>query len=150
MRRKILTEVISSLLLFLFLFVTLSKILDFSAFKSYLNKSPFIGDKAAVVALAFPITAGIVSILLFFPRTRLRGMYGATVLLGISTLYLANIVFFSPHQPCSCGGLLKQLTATQHLVINVLFLLLSVAGIVMLQKLKRRAQEKEMPPVVFT
>lgn len=148
MRRQLTIEIISSLLILLFLYTALSKLLEFTAFNYVLSKLPLIGSMAAVVALALPITEGLVSVLLFFPRTRLWGLYSALALMTGFTAYLAYMIFFTPHLPCSCGGVLKQMTWSQHLIFNILFLLLSLAGVVLQRKLLRK--ETEPSPVVFT
>lgn len=150
MRRQFIIEIISSLLILLFLYTALSKLLDYTSFKSVLSKSPLIGSMAAVVALALPITEGLVSILLFFPRTRLWGLYSALALMTGFTVYLAYMIFFTPHLPCSCGGVLKQMTWNQHLVFNIFFLLLSLTGVVLQRKQLRKETETEPSPVVFT
>ncbi len=129
MRRQLIIEIISSLLILLFVYAALSKLLDFNSFKYVLNRSPLIGGKAAVVALALPIIEGLVSVLLFFPRTRLWGLYGSSALMTIFALYLAYMISFTPNLPCSCGGVLKQMTWTQHLIFNVFFTLLAFTSI---------------------
>lgn len=150
MKRNLIIEVISSLLILLFVYTAVSKLLDYSSFKHVLHKSPLIGSKAAVVALALPIIEGLVSLLLFFPRTRLWGLYGSVALMSVFTLYLAYMINFTPKLPCSCGGVLKQMTWNQHLIFNIFFLVLSVSGLVLERKRIKRKHEEELPPVVFT
>lgn len=150
MRKKIAIEVISSLLILLFMYTALSKLLDFTAFKNVLSRSPFIGNKAAVVALALPITEIMVALLLFIPNTRLWGFYGSAALMTIFTLYLGYMILFSPKLPCSCGGVLKQMTWNQHLIFNIFFLLLSLTGLVFERKRVKQKPETGLPPVVFT
>jgi len=150
MRKKIAIEVISSLLILLFMYTALSKLLDFTTFKNVLSRSPFIDNKASVVALALPITEIMVALLLFIPNTRLWGFYGSAALMTIFTLYLGYMILFSPKLPCSCGGVLKQMTWNQHLIFNIFFLLLSATGLVLERKQIKRQHEEELPPVVFT
>jgi len=150
MKRNLIIEIIGSLLILLFVYTAISKLLDFTAFKNVLSRSPLIGGKAAVVALALPIAEGLVVGLLFFPKTRLRGFYGSSALMIMFTLYLAYMISFTPHLPCSCGGVLKQMTWSQHLVFNIFFLLLSLTGLVLERKWIKQKMEMELPPVVFT
>jgi len=149
-RKNLVPEIISSLLILLFLYTGLSKLLDYTHFKSVLYKSPLIAGNAAVVALALPITEIMVALLLFVPRTRLWGFYGATVLMTVFTLYLAYMILFTPHLPCSCGGVLKQMTWKQHLVFNIFFLLLSLTATLLERKRTRLKPGMELPPAVFT
>ena len=107
MKRNLIIEIISSLLILLFLYTALGKLLDYTSFKNVLNKSPLIGGKAAVVALALPITEGLIASLLFFPRSRLWGLWGSFVAMTIFTLYLAYRILFTPRLSYSCDGLPK-------------------------------------------
>jgi hypothetical protein len=150
MKRNLIIEIISSLLILLFLYTALSKLLDHTAFKNVLSKSPLIGGKAAVVALALPITEGLIASLLFFPGSRRWGLWGSFAAMTIFTLYLAYMIMSTPNLPCSCGGVLKQMTWNQHLVFNIFFLLLSLTGIVLERKRVRFKPGWELPPVVFT
>src|SRR6266498_5549539 len=104
MKRNLIIEIICSLLILLFVYTAISNMLDFTSFKNVLNKSPLIGEKAAVVALAIPITEGLVSVLLFFPRSRFCGLYGSFMTMAIFALYLAYMIVFTPNLPCPCGG----------------------------------------------
>ena len=150
MKRNLIIEVISSLLILLFVYTAISKLLDHTAFKTVLSKSPLIASKAGIVALALPITEALVSVLLFIPRTRIWGFYGSLALMSVFTLYLAYMINFTPKLPCSCGGVLKQMTWNQHLLFNIFFLALSAIGLVLERKRLKRKTEPELPPVVFT
>jgi len=150
MKRNLTIEIISSLLILLFVYTAISKLFDYTAFKNVLSRSPLIASKAGIVALALPITEGLVSLLLFVPRTRLWGFYGSVAIMSVFTLYLAYMINFTPKLPCSCGGVLKQMTWNQHLIFNIFFLALSIAGLVLERKRLRRKAEPELPPVVFT
>jgi hypothetical protein len=150
MKRNHIIEIISSLLIVLFVYTALSKLLDYTSFREVLSKSPLIGGKAAAIALALPIIEGLVSALLFVPRTRLWGFYSSAALISVFTLYLAYMINFTPKLPCSCGGVLKQMNWNQHLVFNIFFLVLSVTGLVLERKRIKRKYDEELPPVIFT
>ena len=149
MRKKLAVELISSLLILLFMYTALSKLLDFTAFKNVLSQSPFIGNKASVVALALPITEIMVALLLFIPNTRLWGFYGSAALMLIFTLYLGYMILFSPKLPCSCGGVLKQMSWNQHLIFNIFFLLLALTGIWLERKRTRLKPGMDLPPAIL-
>ncbi len=91
MKRNLIIEIISSLLILLFVYTALSKLFDFTSFKHVLNQSPLIGSEAVVVALALPITGSLISVLQFSPERRLRKFYGFYVTMAIFTLYLAYL-----------------------------------------------------------
>ena len=150
MKRNLNILIVSSLLILLFVYTAVSKLLDYTSFKNVLSRSPIIGSKAAILALALPIIEGIVSVLLFFPRTRLWGFWSSAALMSVFTLYLAYMINFTPKLPCSCGGVLKQMNWNQHLLFNIFFLVLSVTGLVLERKRIKRKHEEELPPVIFT
>jgi hypothetical protein len=125
-------------------------LLDYTSFRQVLSRSPLIGDKAAVLALALPIIEGLVSALLFIPWTRLWGLYGSLILMSAFTLYLVYMISFTPHLPCSCGGVLKQMTWNQHLIFNIIFLLLSLTGVLLQRVQMQRGVAAERQPIVFT
>ncbi len=129
MSRKLLTEIIAGLFILLFLYTALSKLSEFALFKHFLFSSPLIGKKAAIVAWVVPASEIIVSLLLFLPATRRLGLYASFILMLVFTLYLAYMIIFVPKLPCSCGGVISQLSWQQHLIFNVIFTILSVVGV---------------------
>ncbi|MDX1365731.1 MAG: hypothetical protein R3243_16110, partial [Arenibacter latericius] len=50
--------------------------------------------------------------------------------------YTVAVLFFAPTLPCSCGGIISLLSWEQHLVFNLVFLLLSIVGIIYSYHLK--------------
>jgi hypothetical protein len=78
-----------------------------------------------------------ISVSLVFERTRLLGFYGSLVVMGLFTIYTGIVLaHFFPYVPCSCGGVIKRLTWTQHLILNLSFVALSIVGI-LIQRRKR-------------
>ena len=65
---------------------------------------------------------------LFIPVTRKAALLGALILMGLFTIYIGYMILFTPHLPCSCGGVLKQMSWRQHFVFNIVFTLLAGAG----------------------
>lgn len=156
MKRQHIIEIISILFILIFAYIASNNLIHYSSFKSVLGGAPPFVGHAGVAALAIPITAGLVSILLFIPRTRLWGMYGAFALTLLCTFYLAWITWFTPNA-CPCDGLLKRDLGFSDKMIVAVWLLadgLAMTGIVLqrrhLRKEKERRREREMPPVIFT
>lgn len=131
MRRPVITDIIAGLLIFLFVYTSLSKLYELSLFQSVLEQSPLIGSKAVFISWLIPISELSISLLLFVPRTRLLGFYGSFILMLIFTIYIGYMLTNTSTLPCSCGGILKQLTWKQHFVFNIVFTLLSLAGILL-------------------
>ena len=148
MKRQTIIEIISSIFLLVFVYICSNNLLHYNSFKSVLGGAPpFIGH-AGVAALAIPITAGLVSILLFIPHTRLWGMYGAFALTLLCTFYLAWITWFTPNL-CPCDGLLKRNLGFSDKMIVLMWLLatgLAMTGIVLQRRHLRMEMSHERRP----
>jgi len=68
--------------------------------------------------------------MLAFLRFRLLGLYASFSLMVMFTAYIIAITKFSDYIPCSCGGVLQNMSWNQHLIFNIGFILLAVAGII--------------------
>jgi hypothetical protein len=129
-------DIISGILLLLFLYTSLSKLADYETFKNVLSASPLLKPVAAVVAWLLPVTELVIVVLLFIPAMRLRGLYASFIIISLFTLYLIYMITFTPHLPCNCGGVLKLLTWPQHIFFNLFFILLSLTGILLYKRTK--------------
>lgn len=139
----IIADIISGILLLLFLYTALSKLWDDGTFHFVLKKSPLLYRFAGFIAIALPITELLVALLLFMPRTRLKGLYASFFLIYMFTVYLVYMITFSPNLPCQCGGALALLTWKQHIFFNLFFILSSLGGIFLYRKNKNR---RSSPP----
>jgi hypothetical protein len=129
MSRKLIAEMIGGLFILLFLYTALSKLSEIALFRLVLRSSPLISGYANLVSILIPASEILVSLLLFIPGTRRWGLYASFLLMLIFTLYLVYMISFTTALPCSCGGVISQLSWKQHLVFNIAFTLLSFAGI---------------------
>src|SRR6202000_2034231 len=108
-KRQLLLEVISTLLILLFLYASLSKFLDFRTFTKEMNNQPLANSWTPFLVWFIPCMEIAVSLALVFVRTRQLGFYGSLFLLGSFTAYTFFVLahFFS-YTPCSCGGIIKR------------------------------------------
>lgn len=136
-RPAVITEIISLLLVILFLYTGISKLTEYVTFKAQISQSPVLKYIAPVLAWALPITELIVAILLFIPRYRLIGFYSSFILMISFTGYVIAILTTSEELPCSCGGVLEQLSWQGHLVFNSIFSLLAFTGIFLTRRSMR-------------
>jgi hypothetical protein len=128
MPRKPLIEIICALLIFLFIYTGVSKLLDYQTFRRQLGQSPFITSYASILAWALPLGEIIIAGMLSFNRSRLPGLYLSFFLLCLFTFYLTAMLQLSYYIPCSCGGVLQSLSWQAHIVLNIGFILLATAG----------------------
>ena len=113
------------LFVILFVYAGMSKLLDFETFQVQLAQSPLLSAYAGFVAWAVPLSEFLIAILLLIDRTRVWGLSGFFFLMVMFTTYIVIILNFADFIPCSCGGVLEKMSWGQHLVFNVVFVLVS-------------------------
>ncbi|QQX78106.1 MULTISPECIES: MauE/DoxX family redox-associated membrane protein [Aequorivita] len=124
---------VSYLFVLLFLYAAVSKLLDFETFEVQLAQSPLLSAYAGFIAWAVPGIEILIAVLLILPKYRILALYAAFTLMVMFTAYIYIILNFSDFVPCSCGGVLEKLSWTQHLVFNVVFIVMA-AGALFLSK----------------
>jgi putative oxidoreductase len=130
MKKELITSILASLLIFLFLYTGFDKISDSKGFQSAMNMQPLSGWMIKVLLKTLPATEIAVSLLLIFPRTRLAGFYASTILMTSFSIYIAmGILHVFKYVPCSCAGVFRHMTWPHHLLLNIGFLADSIIGI---------------------
>ena len=108
------------LFILLFVFASISKLLEFNDFQTQLGQSPLLGAFAIPISYSVIALELITSVLLAFEKTRKWGLYLAYMLMVMFTTYIVIILNFTSFTPCSCGGVLESLGWTEHLIFNIL------------------------------
>lgn len=108
----------------LFIYAAASKIIDFENFQVQLGQSPMLSAFANIISYAVPITEIIISLFLFNYKYRLIGLIVSFALMIMFTSYIYIILNYSSFVPCSCGGLLEELSWNQHILFNMGFVIL--------------------------
>lgn len=134
MLKKRVIEIITSLLIILFVYAALTKLFDYYNFKTQLGKSPFLTFMSGFAAWSIPASELIVVGLLSFKRTRELGLYASLFLMTLFTAYIYAMLNFSYYVPCSCGGILSEMEWSQHFIFNIFFVVISITGIVLQSK----------------
>lgn len=128
---RILVKSISFLFIVLFVYTALSKLMDYETFALQLAQSPLLSAFAGFMAMAVPSLEIVVAILLMIPKFRLLGLYASFFIMVMFTAYIFIILNFSDFIPCSCGGVLEDLSWNQHLVFNALFIVMAIVAILL-------------------
>ena len=132
MKRKIIIEVIIALLVLLFLYTSLAKWLHFKTFIGDMNNQPFPNWMTPFLVWIIPVLEVSIVLALLFEKTRPAGLWASFVLMSLFTVYTALVLMRVFHRiPCSCGGVIKNLTWNQHLVFNLFFTGISLWAIVL-------------------
>ena len=129
-KRKWIADVCAFALVFLFVYTASAKFLRLDIFAAQLERFPWLSPMASLMAWAVPAAEVLVVALLLTGRIRVAGFYAALALMVLFTLYLALMLGSNKHLPCSCGGVISWMTWKQHLVFNLFFIGVALAGLV--------------------
>lgn len=137
MKRHIekLTEPAAVIFALLYIYTGFIKLLDTNRFYSGLTQSPLIPQSlTGIVVYTVPIAELIIAVLLLYPRSRKAGFYLFFLSMFAFTLYVAVILFYTRHVPCTCGGIIEQMGWNAHLVFNSVCTLLALLCILPCKK----------------
>lgn len=123
------------LFIVLFVYAATSKLLDFETFQIQLAQSPFLGAYAGMISVLAPGIEILLAGMLIIRRYRLVALIGCYGLMIMFTAYIVIILNFSDFIPCSCGGVLEKLSWTQHLIFNIVFIVLATVAILLTSQL---------------
>lgn len=143
LKKAFIVDLICFLFILLFIYASVSKLLDYEKFVVELNKSPLLTAFAKWVAIIIPAIEILLAVFLSTNKLRLIGLYGSFSLMVVFTAYIIAITHFAEYIPCSCGGVLQNMTWNQHLVFNIAFILLGIVGVMLHAK-------KEQPAITVT
>lgn len=132
MKRKMIVEVIAFLLMLLFLYASVSKWLAFKTFIGDINNQPFPNWLTPWITYLLPPIEVLIVLALMFEKTRTAGLYASLILMSAFSVYSAAVLLkFFDYIPCSCGGIIKNLTWRENLILNLFFVGISIAGILL-------------------
>jgi len=109
----------------LFAYAGFSKIMDFNVFRNQLSAIVFLKRAAPFIASTLPAFEILTAFLISFRNTQIPGWWLAAILMTTFTIYVAVIILFKKHLPCSCGGVIAAMTWKQHLLFNIFFMLVT-------------------------
>lgn len=143
-RKQMISSIIAAIFIFLFAYTAISKFTEFSKFMVVIRKSPLIGEMPRLVAWLVPIAELFTVALLFFNATRSLGFLYAFCLMLTFTVYIGYMLAFAPHLPCSCGGVLRKLSWSDHLFLNIALTMLAGWAYLLNRKSKPQFLNKEI------
>jgi hypothetical protein len=146
MKRKAIVDIIAALLILLFTYTAVSKLMGLELFKILLAQSPGIGQHAGWLYIGIPAAELIVAALLFFPATKQKGLYASFVMMLAFTVYVGYMVKLGGNLPCSCGGVISAMSWQQHLYFNAFFTLAALTAAIINRKIKHEPP-RNRPPV---
>lgn len=135
--KKILINVISLAFVCLFIYTAISKFITHEKFVWALGMSPYIGKKAAVIGWLIPVIELLISGFLIFEKSRRFGLISVLFLMSLFTVYLIYMVATVGKLPCTCGGVISEMSWNQHIGFNLFCMGLAGTGIRLYKNLKR-------------
>ncbi|WP_426278584.1 MauE/DoxX family redox-associated membrane protein [Chryseobacterium sp. S-02] len=121
---------VSYFFILLFIYASVSKLLDFENFQVQLAQSPMLGAYAGIVSLLVIGVELVIVYLLVIRKFRITGLYAALGIMSAFTMYIYLILNYSDSIPCSCGGILEKMDWNQHLMFNICCVLLLIVAII--------------------
>ncbi len=128
---NLIIEAITAVLLLLWIYTGLNKLIHYDKFSFETGRSPFLQHIAPLVAMILPAGELVIAALLIFRRTRVMGLYASLFLMTLFTGYVYVMLHYAYDLPCSCGGIIELLTWEQHLVVNCMLTLLTAIAILL-------------------
>lgn len=122
---KFLPKMVTIIMALIFLYAGTSKFFELDTFYYQLSKSPLIPyGYNEYVGNAILFIEFLVVYLIFKNKIKYSLLLSFSLMFFFS-LYIGYLLYFSYYIPCSCGGILGNLSWENHLVFNVSLAILS-------------------------
>jgi hypothetical protein len=124
-------ELITFLLILLFAYTATSKFLDYHRFVFQMRLAPFplINRFAPAIGWIMPSIEWVLVIALgigiIYPRRLLIPLWTSLFLFLLFEVYISVMLLSGLQLPCTCGGVISEMSWSQHLIFNAVFLLLN-------------------------
>lgn len=144
MKRISFSDIISILLLLLFVYTATSKFLDYDkfVFQMRLAPLPFMHWAAPILGWLMPSIEMLLVIMLAIgiieSKYQTVGIYASLILLLSFEIYISGMLLSGMRLPCTCGGIISKMSWKQHLVFNGIFIIFSAIAIANTKKVKNK------------
>jgi putative oxidoreductase len=142
-KKQMLYEICIALIILLFSYTALSKILDQYRFVFQMRLSPFylVRNFASVLGWLIPFLEIIIVIGILFSPTKKIALGISLGLLILFELYIGGMLLSGRKLPCACGGVIAFMSWQVHLLFNATFILINILAL----KLSKRQAFGQMP-----
>ena len=110
----------------LFAYTAYAKIIDHDRFLNGLMNVHIISGFAVIISFLVPRIEIVIAVLLLIPITAKQGLYSFIVVMAIFTVYIISALMLEKNLPCLCGGAIEKLSWSQHIWLNLAFIILAV------------------------
>lgn len=134
MKSELIIKLLCTLIALMFFYAAVSKLMDYDRSRSEMMAQIFPRSIADILVWLVPSVELIITVLLLYNPTRLKGLFASIMLLACFSVYIVvSMSGVSGKIPCGCGGILRHMGYWTHLVFNIVFIVLAMIG-VMLEK----------------
>lgn len=128
--KSILVKGISYFFILLFIYASVSKLLEFEKFQVQLAQSPLLSAYAGSISYTIIIVELITAGLLSISKSRMFGLLTSFNLMITFSIYIYLILYHSEFVPCSCGGILEDMGWKTHLIFNIITVIIAGLAII--------------------
>lgn len=136
-------EIIAAVFILLFAYTAINKLIYLKHFVFYLRKFSLFRIAPYFLAWSVVLSESLIVFLLVYPPLRKWGFVASFVLMLSFTFFIGYMIFSSEKLPCSCGGVLKQLSWKSHFALNIFLTMMAAVGILLLQKINKNKKPVE-------
>lgn len=130
MKKESIFLVVSGLIAALFFYAAMAKLMDYDKSLSEMRNQIFPVFIAKTLTWLIPVIEIVLSLLLLFPSSRKMALWVSLLLLIAFTLYIAVVMTgVFGRIPCSCGGILENMSYGIHLMFNLFFIAIAIFGL---------------------
>ncbi|AIM37246.1 hypothetical protein KO02_11505 [Sphingobacterium sp. ML3W] len=134
--KNITTYSISIFLIIFWLFVGLEKATSWKNFELSLHQQPLPVWSIGIIFWLIPLIEILTGFLLIFRGHQLQrwGYWGSILLLTAFTIFIGlGVLDVYEKTPCHCSSIFNDISWEQHLVINMVLLMVSIVGLYLTQ-----------------
>ena len=130
MKKETILKFICGIIAALFFYAAFSKLTDYDKSVGEMRNQIFSATIANILTWLIPTIEIMLTFLLLFPNTRKIALWASLSLLSAFTLYIVVVMTgVFGRIPCSCGGILKDMSYGIHLIFNFFFIAVSLIGL---------------------
>jgi uncharacterized membrane protein YphA (DoxX/SURF4 family) len=131
LRKGWIVELICWAYFILFAYAAFDKLFAVDKFKVTMGQSGMLTPYAGFLAWAVPVVEIVIALLLILNWYRLLAFYASFSLMTMFTAYIFIVLYVMEKELCGCGAAIEALGWKWHFVLNIFFMALAVAGLVL-------------------
>ncbi|MBW8683491.1 MauE/DoxX family redox-associated membrane protein [Chitinophaga rhizophila] len=138
--KSVFVEIVSALYIMLFLYASITKLRFYDQSIQQMDMQPFPNQLSALILWSISIIELVVAIGLLFSKTRKVALLIGVGLMILFTGYISTVMLHVyAHVPCSCGGVISELSWGQHLLLNLFYVVMGIAALLNTNRLRQGA-----------